>query len=135
MQLSVLSALARMDVDPWEEAAHLATMPKALAERTLASAIDKVFTLDPHSPEAEAVAARLVQLLPRGDAGDRSTSTDAARAEVNYPMLCLVWLSLSIAISLSSPHRQRTTADPAVPLSKSTAASPLQSGNLLFEDR
>ena len=31
MQLSVLSALARMDVDPWEEATRLAAMPKAIA--------------------------------------------------------------------------------------------------------
>src|ERR1700731_341397 len=30
MQLSVLSALARMDVDPWEEATRLAAMPKAM---------------------------------------------------------------------------------------------------------
>jgi hypothetical protein len=32
MRLSVLSALARMDVDPWEEATRLAAMPKAIAE-------------------------------------------------------------------------------------------------------
>ena len=35
MQLSVLSALARSNVDPWEEAIRLAAMPKAIAERTL----------------------------------------------------------------------------------------------------
>ena len=42
MQLSVLSALARMDVDPWEEATHLAAMPTAIAERTLVSTLDRV---------------------------------------------------------------------------------------------
>jgi hypothetical protein len=40
MQLSVLSALARMDVDPWEEATRLAAMPTATAERTLVSTLD-----------------------------------------------------------------------------------------------
>jgi len=42
MRLSVLSALARMDVDPWEEATRLAAMPKAIAERTLVSTLDLV---------------------------------------------------------------------------------------------
>jgi hypothetical protein len=42
LQLSVLSALARMDVDPWEEATRLAAMPKAIAERALVSTLDRV---------------------------------------------------------------------------------------------
>jgi hypothetical protein len=42
MQLSILSALARMDVDPWEEATRLAAMPEAIAERTLVSTLDQV---------------------------------------------------------------------------------------------
>jgi hypothetical protein len=41
MQLTVLSALARMDVDPWEEATRLAAMPTAIAERTLVSTLDR----------------------------------------------------------------------------------------------
>ena len=42
MRLSILSALARMNVDPWEEAARLASMPKAIAEQTLVSTLDHV---------------------------------------------------------------------------------------------
>jgi hypothetical protein len=42
MQLSVLSALARMDVDPWKEATRLAAMPKVIAERTLVSTLERV---------------------------------------------------------------------------------------------
>ena len=42
MRLSVLSALARMNVDPWDEATRLAAMPKAVAERTLVSILDLV---------------------------------------------------------------------------------------------
>ena len=41
-QLSVLSALARMDVDPWQEATRLSAMPKAIAERTLVTILDLV---------------------------------------------------------------------------------------------
>jgi hypothetical protein len=39
MQLSVLSALARMDVDLWEEAACLAVMPRAIVEKILVDSI------------------------------------------------------------------------------------------------
>jgi hypothetical protein len=39
MLLSVLSALARLDVDPWEEAARLAELPGDKATRKLAALI------------------------------------------------------------------------------------------------
>jgi hypothetical protein len=58
MQLSVLSALARMDVDPWEEATRLAAMPKAIAERTLGSTLDRVLGKSLNPSETEAIAAR-----------------------------------------------------------------------------
>ena len=68
MQLSVLSALARMDVDPWEEATRLAAMPKAIAERTLVSTVDQVLGKSWNRSETEVIAARLVQLLPQPEA-------------------------------------------------------------------
>jgi hypothetical protein len=39
MLLSVLSALARLDVDPWREAAELAQLPRQTATQRLASLI------------------------------------------------------------------------------------------------
>ena len=39
MLLSVLSALARLDVDPWQEAAQLAGLPGETATQRLASLI------------------------------------------------------------------------------------------------
>jgi hypothetical protein len=63
MQLSMLSALARMDVDPWEEATRLAAMPKAIAERTLVSILDRVLPKSRNPAETEVIATRLVQLL------------------------------------------------------------------------
>jgi hypothetical protein len=72
MQLSVLSALARMNVDPWEEAGRLATMPKPIVEKTLLSAV-QVSGASWKSPEAAAIAARLVQLLPQPSHAAAST--------------------------------------------------------------
>jgi len=65
MQLSVLSALARLDVDPWEEAAALARLPNDSATQKLASLLAAL----PAGPSARAdsstIAARLIPLLPR----------------------------------------------------------------------
>ena len=63
MRLSVISALARANVDPWEEATRLAAMPKAIAEKALLSILDLVSGRSWKSPEAAAIAARLVRLL------------------------------------------------------------------------
>lgn len=42
MPLSVVSALTRLGADPWEEAARLAALPKALAVETLAPMIARL---------------------------------------------------------------------------------------------
>ena len=64
--LSVLSALARLGVDPWQEAATLARLPEATATEMLAALIAEL----PEAPSAilspRAIAARLIALLPRG---------------------------------------------------------------------
>src|ERR1700730_12018467 len=79
MQLSVLSALARMDVDPWEEATRLAAMPKAIAERALVSTLDRVLGKSRNPSEREVIAARLVQLLPQPGQGMAIARTETAR--------------------------------------------------------
>lgn len=129
MQLSVLSALARMNVDPWEEAARLAAMPKAIAEKTLVSTIDQVSGWNWTPSEAEATAARLVQLLPRRSSDAQSVPPDTAISGVVHPTFWLVWLGLAIALSLLSPRHQATTTDAGVPASKSSVASPFKSGD------
>ena len=127
MQLSVLSALARMDVDPWQEATRLAAMPKAIAERTLVSTLDQVLGKSCHRSETEVIAARLAQLLPQPDQGVTITPTETARvgAQRTY---WLVWLGFALAISLLSPHHQVT--DQGGSTSKSSATSQLESGTV-----
>lgn len=67
MLLSVLSALTRLDVDPWQEAAKLARLPWNAATQRLASLIAAL----PDEPSAQrdpgTIAARLITLLPRRD--------------------------------------------------------------------
>jgi hypothetical protein len=64
MPLSVLSALARLDIDPWQEAAELARLPGETASQRLASLIGAL----PDGPSAHpdpGTIARLTALLPR----------------------------------------------------------------------
>ena len=62
--LSVLSMLARLDIDPWDEAAKLARLPRAAAARRLVDFI----AATPGAPSAylnaKTVSDRLLILLP-----------------------------------------------------------------------
>jgi hypothetical protein len=127
MHLSVLSALARMNVDPWEEAARLAAMPKAIIGRTLISTLDSVPGRSWNPAETEVIAARLVRLLPDQGQGGTIVSTATARvgAQRTY---WLVWLGFALALSLLSSRRQATTTDAGDSTSKSSATSQFEAG-------
>ncbi|HYG86586.1 MAG TPA: hypothetical protein VD978_10035 [Azospirillum sp.] len=64
--LSVLSALARLDIDPWAEAARLAALPRDAAASALAVILRRLPTQQSGAPDAGTVADRLVTLLPEG---------------------------------------------------------------------
>jgi hypothetical protein len=75
--LSVLSALARQDIDAWQEAARLVQLPKDHAVNSLASTIWKSDSERWSPSEASLAAARLVELLPsRNGPRDSSISTE-----------------------------------------------------------
>jgi len=65
MLLSVVSALARLDVDPWQEAANLAQLPGTTATRRLASLIAALPDRPSMHLDPETTAARLIARLPR----------------------------------------------------------------------
>ena len=73
MPLTVLSALARLGLDPWDEAGWLAKQPGQEAASQLARSLAAL----PGTPPADAdgVAARLVALLPGRAAPSRLSLT------------------------------------------------------------
>ena len=104
MRLSVLSALARMDVDPWEEATRLAAMPKAIAERTLVSTLDQVLGKSCHRSETEVIAARLVQLLPqRGEGAIVASNGDGKSWCATNLLVGVAGLCVSNIPSIAAP--------------------------------
>jgi hypothetical protein len=65
MPLSVLSALARLDIDPWKEAAELSELPTDTASQRLASLIARLPGGRWAQAESTTIADRLIELLPR----------------------------------------------------------------------
>ena len=106
--LSVLSALARLDFDPWQEAANLARMPRESATKRLASLILAL----PGGPlahlDAGTIAARLIALLPhRGGMNIASHETlPGMRAPNNFHviMLLIIINVAFLALALSSQY-------------------------------
>jgi hypothetical protein len=65
MPLSVVSVLARLDLDPWQEAASLAALPAETATQKLAAWLEALSEPAPKQADASTTAARLIALLPR----------------------------------------------------------------------
>ncbi len=63
-EVTVLSALSRLGIDPWEEAARLASLPRDAAAEALAATILQLPDRKGLESEAATIAARLVALLP-----------------------------------------------------------------------
>ena len=128
-RLSVISALARMGVDPWEEATRLAAMPKAIAEKTLLSILDLVSGRSWKSPEAAAIAAQLVRLLPQPNEAASMSTTQPASVPAQRQSYWWVWLGFALAVSFMTPHHQAGTTKTGAATSASDMASHLKSDN------
>jgi hypothetical protein len=130
--LSVLSALARLDVDPWQEAASLARMPRdAAATRLTALIVALPDELSKDIP-AKTIAAGLVALLPKTNGFDiRSqgsvfATSDPQRAQIRFALGALaivVMIALALSASLSSAPGSGAKPS-AAPTGDSTTASP-----------
>jgi hypothetical protein len=78
-ELSVLSALARLDVDPWKEATSLARMPREAAAMRLTELIEALPIAPASVIPSRMSAASLVALLPKSKAIDVRSSDSHLR--------------------------------------------------------
>jgi hypothetical protein len=62
--LNTVSVLARLDIDPWQEAAELNRLPNETATQRLAALLASLPGWQNGFPDAETIAIRLVALLP-----------------------------------------------------------------------
>lgn len=129
--LTVLSVLARLDIDPWEEAARLAQLPGEAAARALAALISALPKGSATPQDSGTIAARLITLLPRrseraiaaqwAPSGGPSViripnrATIVARAVLCLIILALLLVSQRVVVShLASLPVKKPLAAPAM---------------------
>ncbi len=121
--LSVLSALARLDVDPWEEAAQLAALPKPSASEKLASMLANL----PGGPairrDLDLICERAVALLSSSPAPQQpGGGALAIPRALSGPLLFLMLGSWVMALTLVAAQGNAGVAKP--PLSAHTPLPP-----------
>ncbi|HLY58861.1 MAG TPA: hypothetical protein VKS60_25080 [Stellaceae bacterium] len=115
MCLSVVSALARFDVDPWQEAEGLARLPAPTAIERLALVIGSQ-TQDPSAQQdPTAVAARLIALLPRRDSPNTWSrrTPPGIGAMIDSRVMLHLFICVIMAVALASRLIMASGHEPA----------------------
>jgi hypothetical protein len=145
MPLTVLSALARLDVDPWEEASKLTRLPQESAVTELASLLGALRNAPVASLNPVRIAAPLIALLPSPrDRAPPMLKSIAEAAPTKHPavvstlltvlsyvifMLLSQWLmgSLQAPRQIQPPPTSAPTIDsPRTPTSSEGPHSPVR---------
>jgi hypothetical protein len=108
--ISVLTALVRLERDPWPEAERLARLPKEHALRDIASVIEHVPGGGWPRPHSQAIAARLVERLPTGK---KLGSERSAGRELSVEVICalaLMWFVFAVVLAAFSFEHYRKSA-------------------------
>jgi hypothetical protein len=127
--LSVLSALARLGVDPRDEATRLSR----LTSKTAASQLARMFARLPDrpwtSPEIRRIASRLVELLPAppkgGDKDQVASATNRRPSVVMSRHLIHLALALSGALVFGLIADSHETAPPVSQADSMTPTAPM----------
>lgn len=133
MPLSVLSALARLDMDPWKEARRLASLPADAAIRELARII-VVLSMTDSVEDATATARRVAACLPERGAEQPAThptrSPKGGRLVLRGAAIAFVMLVLAGLVSMEGERQDvsmgRIPASPSTITASSKASAPLQ---------
>jgi hypothetical protein len=107
LPLTVLTALTRLGFDPWLEAARLTDLPRETAARVFAVTIAMLPEGDWKASEAEAIAARLVNWLPRQSAAVIPSIKVAPGASGKMKSAAATWLAwgaLAVALLFLGLH-------------------------------
>lgn len=128
MALTVLSALARLGVDPWEQAAALARLPSAAAARELGSLLSALPDWTAPGSDKTMITARLVALLPDspGRTSGAHESIEPAQPVARAPNY--LWIYAIVMLLLLSVQwlNARNHADPPAAIPQAAAQSSAQ---------
>lgn len=113
MVLTVLSALARLGVDPWQESERLAQLPPEAAIQRLAAIISGVSSGQWAAADAGAIAERLVKLLPAQRVFDLPARLPVVRPSTVKAQIAMVlfFVALGGLILFAVSGRARSATD------------------------
>lgn len=94
--LTVLSALARLGIDPWQEAARLSELPREAATSALTASIASLPEGDWKASDSRSIALRLVGCLPTRSSPDESSRDRSGEEQKPEPKTqnWLLWIGL-----------------------------------------
>jgi len=125
MPVSVISALARLDLDPWTEAAELARMPPTTAVDRLSSLLAGVTGGFGAQPDRESTVVRLVGLLPAPATGAIAPAAGPgdALASPYVQGLGIMWLIILASMAVSAWVAPSPAGGSHAPAAKPTPAA------------
>jgi len=95
-ELTVFSAMTRLDIDPILEATRLAAMPADLAIEALTAVLRRVPQLEWKDADFPAAATRLVALLPAAPVASRSREAPVMQRRPDIPLSRVFSLFLAV---------------------------------------
>jgi hypothetical protein len=101
MLLSVLSVLARLDLDPWQEANSLAGLPRKTAADRLARLLASLPDEPTLARDTAAAAARLIMLLPRRAKSDFQPGPTGSAISAEKPQLTVAQVVIISAVLMT----------------------------------
>jgi hypothetical protein len=118
MTLSVISALTRLDIDPWREAARLSALSKEMAAQALAPIIARLPGGLWPAAESRVIATRLVAFLPLHDKA--AAPNPIAAGSLGRPNSRTILLMISLAFLLAAMlamgmHHQAPSSSDSAP--------------------
>ncbi|MQQ07752.1 hypothetical protein GFB49_04740 [Epibacterium sp. SM1979] len=93
--VTVLSALARLDLEPWTEARELARLAREDAQIRLTNHLEAITDIPALALASEGRAARLVLLLPKRASFRGSNSLEAGPH--TFPKRSMYWTAMALA--------------------------------------
>jgi hypothetical protein len=127
MPLTVLSALSRLDVDPWKEAAELSELSKDAGTQRLASLIARLPVELWAQTDAKAIADRLIELLPdRSRSSVQSGKKAQGLQQMTGSPVVLICAALALVALIIATSRERSTRSDETDAPAYSRASPPQ---------
>jgi len=127
--LTVLSAFARLGVDPWQESARLAQLSKDMATQRLTSIVAGLPNGRWAQSDAGTIAARLIELLPAKHAsGPLSRGPAHGKHPTSSPVMILLFaafLGSWMVFAISSHRHPAANVDSPFSTTDSSPSAPL----------